>query len=97
MMRNEKDKFNEIISICLSSRDSEKRWLIYLILYFLSDGVKKVGIRWIQCVGEHEILPDHDAQFVSQVVEIFRLVHLCHRQLVRDWLQVNTRETHFPQ
>src|ERR1700752_2790109 len=47
----------------------------YVIDGFLSDVIEKGLVSWIQTAAKHEILPDHNPQFIAKFVEIVTLIN----------------------
>ena len=49
---------------------------VHLICDFVFHIFQEGGIGWIESTGEHEVLPNHNSELVSKIVEGVGLVHL---------------------
>lgn len=45
-----------------------------LVVRFGGYGCEDGGVGWVVCAGEHEVLPDEDAEFVASVVKCVMFV-----------------------
>ena len=48
----------------------------HVLFDLLSDGHQELGVGGVEGNAEHEVLPHHDAELITQVVELTTLIHL---------------------
>ena len=67
-----------------------KKQSVYLVCHFWADICNEVIVSWVESTGKHQVLPYHQSQPISQLIELLRLIDL---QCVHHIRHATTTET----